>query len=104
VLCSGTRELFAIVSSGIPSVRARFWPVLECLEELQCGDIEAFYATHRFTSIFDSILKYYVNTSYSSGHKLRPTNDPFCPHDYIRLVNFISVVQVFVFDRSIVKE
>jgi hypothetical protein len=40
----------------------------------------------------------------TSGHEVSPINDLFLPHDCIRPVVSLTVVQVFVFDGSIVKE
>jgi len=39
-----------------------------------------------------------------SGHKVMPINDPFLTHDCIRPEVSLTVVQVYVFPRSIFKE
>jgi hypothetical protein len=42
-------------------------------------------------------LHIFIFSSSSSGHEVRPINDLFLPHDFIRLVVSLMVVQVFAF-------
>jgi hypothetical protein len=50
------------------------------------------------------VVRVYISSSSSSsslsssfGHEVRPKNDLFWPHDFIRLEVSLMVVQVFIF-------
>jgi hypothetical protein len=71
-----------------------------CDDGMKCRSV---HVIRKLVIIWDALVpkqntNIFLNlSSFPSGHEFRPTNDLFRPHDCVRLVVPLTVVQVFVF-------